>query len=218
MNARFDYDRFHSVPLIGILRHSGALEHEGFVEAVLAGGFTSLEVSFTHADAPEHLARLREAAAGRLNLGAGTITTVERLRTAFAAGASFVVTPVVAPDVVAACVSAGVPVFPGAFTPSEAVAAQAQGATMVKLFPAASLGPQFVTQIKAALPELRVLPTGGIARADISRWRRAGADGLGLGGGLFPAPMLASRAWAELAAHIRTHVDAWEETPADFSS
>lgn len=99
--------------------------------------------------------------------------------------------------------------FPGAFTPTEIVAAQAQGATMVKVFPAVALGPAFFAQLKAALPELRLMPTGGIARADISLWRQAGADGLGLGGGLFPGALLATGDWSALATHIATHVDAW---------
>lgn len=209
MKPTFDHARFSAMPLMGILRHAGALEHGALVDAVLAGGLTTLEVSFTHPDAAEHVAALRAVAGRRLNLGAGTITTPARLAKALAAGATFVVTPTFAPNIMAACAAAGVPVFPGAFTPTEIVAAQAQGATMVKVFPAVALGPAFFAQLKAALPELRLMPTGGIARADISLWRQAGADGLGLGGGLFPGALLATGDWSALATHIATHVDAW---------
>ena len=218
MKPRFDPARFQAMPLIGILRHAGALDHRAFIDAVLAGGLTTLEVSFTHPDAAAHLAQLHAAAGGRLNLGAGAITTVKRLEHALAAGASFIVTPVIATEVLAACIAADVPIFPGAFTPSEIVTAQTQGATMVKIFPAVALGPAFVAQLKATLPELRLLPTGGIALADIPKWRRAGADGLGLGGGLFPAALLAAGAWGELAIHIRAHVSAWQTAAPTSSS
>ncbi|MBC7369252.1 MAG: bifunctional 4-hydroxy-2-oxoglutarate aldolase/2-dehydro-3-deoxy-phosphogluconate aldolase [Undibacterium sp.] len=210
MKTRFDHEHFKAVPLVGILRHRGMLDYAGLVEAVLAGGLTTLELSFTHAGAAIDLAGLVAAAAGRLNLGAGTITTLARLAEARATGASFIVTPMVVAEVVDACVASGVPIFPGAFTPTEIVAADAMGATMVKLFPAVSLGIAFVAQLKATMPELRLLPTGGIGCADIAGWKRAGADGLGLGGGLFPAALLANRDWAALSANIRRHVAAWQ--------
>lgn len=213
MRSGFDAARFAAVPLIGILRTDAPLDHAGFVAAALAGGLTTLEVSFTHPQAADDLARLAHAAAGRLNLGAGTITTPARLAAARAAGATFIVTPWLARDVIAECRAEGVPIFPGAYTPTEIAEADALGATMVKLFPAVSLGPAFVAQVKASMPELRLLPTGGIGCGDIAAWRRAGADGLGLGGGLFPAALIAQRDWTGLAAHIRRHVEAWHYSP-----
>ncbi len=156
MKPHFDPARFQSTPLIGIVRHADALDHRAFIDAVLAGGLTTLEVSFTHPDAAAHLAQLHAAAGGRLNLGAGTVTTIPRLEQALAAGASFIVTPVMATEALAACIAAGVPIFPGAFTPSEIVTAPAQAATMVKIFPAVTLGPAFVAQLKALIRRRRL--------------------------------------------------------------
>ena len=209
MNAAFDHARFISIPLIGIIRLPGKIDPVGLVDDVLEAGLTTLEVSFTHEDAHRQLEGIVAAAGTRLNVGAGTVTTMERLMQARTAGASFIVTPFLNPAVVSAAQASGLAVFPGAYTPTEIAAAQAMGATMVKIYPAVTLGPAFVAQLKATLPEIRLLPTGGIAYADIPAWKKAGADGLGLGGGLFPAQLLACGDWLALTAHMRKFVSAW---------
>ncbi len=209
MNAAFDHDRFQAAPLIGILRRGDEWDYAGLAEALIAAGLGTVEISFTHPQAPRQLAGLVAAARGRLNVGAGTVTTLDRLAVAQSAGASFVVTPALDPEVAAAVAAARLPFFPGAYTPTEILTAHRLGATMVKLFPAVSAGPSFLTQLKAAVPEVRLLPTGGIARDRIGEWRRAGADGLGLGGSLFPDEPFRTGDWAALADHVRTFVAAW---------
>lgn len=210
MSSPFDQDRFLATPLIGILRRTDEWDYAGLVDALIAAGLGTVEISFTHPAAPRQLAGLIAAARGRLNVGAGTVTTLDRLAAARAAGASFVVTPALDPEVAAAVTAARLPFFPGAYTPTEILTAHRLGATMVKLFPAVSAGPAFLTQVKAAVPEVGLLPTGGIARDRIGEWRRAGADGLGLGGSLFPDEPFRTGDWATLAAHVRTFVLAWQ--------
>ncbi len=213
MRTVFDLDRFLATPLVGILRREDEFDYAGMVGALIDGGLRTVEISFTHPLASRQLAGMVAAAQGRLNIGAGTVTTLERLAAARAAGATFVVTPALDPEVAAATLGAKLPFFPGAYTPTEIMAAHRMGATMVKLFPAVSLGPAFLGQFKAALPEVRLLPTGGIACAKITEWKRAGADGLGLGGSLFPENLITSANWSALSAHVRTFVSAWRESP-----
>jgi 2-dehydro-3-deoxyphosphogluconate aldolase/(4S)-4-hydroxy-2-oxoglutarate aldolase len=213
MRNVFDIDCFLATPLVGILRREDEFDYVGMVGALIEGGLSTVEISFTHPAAPRQLAGMVAAAQGRLNIGAGTVTTLERLAAAKAAGATFVVTPALDPEVAAATLGAKLPFFPGAYTPTEIMAAHRMGATMVKLFPAVTLGPAFLGQFKAALPEVRLLPTGGIACAKIPEWKRAGADGLGLGGSLFPESLITSANWSALSAHVRTFVSAWRDTP-----
>lgn len=213
MRNVFDIDSFLATPLVGILRREDEFDYAGMVGALIEGGLSTVEISFTHPSAPRQLARMVAAAQGRLNIGAGTVTTIERLSLARTAGATFVVTPALDPEVAAATLGAKLPFFPGAYTPTEIMSAHRMGATMVKLFPAVSLGPAFLGQFKAALPEVRLLPTGGIACAKITEWKRAGADGLGLGGSLFPENLITSANWSALSAHVRTFVSAWRESP-----
>lgn len=214
MNTVFDPDLFLAMPLVGILRREDEFDYAEMVEALIAGGLGTVEVSFTHPQAPRQLAGLVAAAQGRLNIGAGTVTTLERLAAAREAGATFVVTPALDPEVAAATLGAKLPFFPGAYTPTEIMGAHRMGATMVKLFPAVTLGPAFLSQFKAALPEVKLLPTGGIACAKISEWKQAGADGLGLGGSLFPEALITRGNWSALGAHVRTFVSAWRATPS----
>jgi 2-dehydro-3-deoxyphosphogluconate aldolase/(4S)-4-hydroxy-2-oxoglutarate aldolase len=215
MSGRFDSDRWREMPLVGILRRADEFDYTGMVDALIAGGLSTVEVSFTHPAAPRQLAGLAAAARGRLNLGAGTVTTRGRLDAARAAGAGFVVTPALDPEVAAAVTRAGLPFFPGACTPTEIMAAHRMGAFMVKLFPAVTLGPAFVSQFKAAVPEVKLLPTGGIARDTIPGWKLAGADGLGLGGSLFPERMITGGDWSGLGDHVRTFVSVWRTAPFD---
>ena len=214
MKTVFDLDRFLAMPLVGILRREDEFDYAGMVGALIDGGLSTVEISFTHPKASRQLAGVVAAAQGCLNIGAGTVTSLERLAAAREAGASFVVTPALDPEVAAATLGANLPFFPGAYTPTEIVAAHRMGAKMVKLFPAVTLGPAFLSHFKAAVPEVKLLPTGGIACATISDWKRAGADGLGLGGSLFPEELITRANWPALSAHVRTFVSAWRATPS----
>ena len=137
----FDADRFSALPLIAILRGQSAGVIEPLVHSLFDGGFRFLEITM---NSPGAAAQIRTAivhARDRMSVGAGTVTTLSELDEAENAGACFIVTPVVVPTVIIECVRRGLPVFPGAFTPSEVHHAHQLGATMVKLFPAHRLGP-----------------------------------------------------------------------------
>ena len=109
-------------------------------------------------------------------LGAGTVLDVETARHVIQAGARFVVSPVFKPDLIEEGHRRNVPVIPGCFTPTEILAAWEAGADIVKVFPASALGPTFFKEIRGPLPEVRLMPTGGVTRDNAGDWIRAGAS------------------------------------------
>jgi 2-dehydro-3-deoxyphosphogluconate aldolase/(4S)-4-hydroxy-2-oxoglutarate aldolase len=122
------------------------------------------------------------------------------------AGAQFIVTPVINKKVIKSCVKKGIPVFPGGFSPTELYNAWSYGATMVKIYPATSLGEEYIKDLKAPLNKLKVLPTGGINLENMQDFLRAGADGLGIGSQLFDKQLIKNKDWAGLKSHFEKFV------------
>jgi 2-dehydro-3-deoxyphosphogluconate aldolase/(4S)-4-hydroxy-2-oxoglutarate aldolase len=205
----FSWDAFHAVPIVGILRRYPLATMAPLAEAAMAAGLTTLEIT---ADTPEFdacLARLHAVTDGAMNLGAGTVCSTDDLARARAAGAAFIVTPVVVPEVIAA---AGMPVFAGAYTPTEIYNAWSAGAAMVKVFPADGLGPDFIRAVRGPFPQIPLLPTGGVTRETLPAFARAGAAGFGMGSPLFPAPLIQAGDWGGLTAHIRDIITVYRAT------
>jgi 2-dehydro-3-deoxyphosphogluconate aldolase/(4S)-4-hydroxy-2-oxoglutarate aldolase len=139
---------------------------------------------------PGAIALIRELAStlpGDILLGAGSVIDAETARAVADAGARFVVSPVYRPDVIAACHERDVAVAPGCFTPTEILDAHDRGADVVKVFPATTLGPQFIKDVRAPLPQLRLMPTGGVSLDNAGEWIRAGAVAVGVGSALVDA-------------------------------
>jgi 2-dehydro-3-deoxyphosphogluconate aldolase/(4S)-4-hydroxy-2-oxoglutarate aldolase len=143
---------------------------------------------------------------GQLNVGAGTVCNTDELDLAIRAGSQFIVTPILDPDVVRACVSKNIPVFPGAYTPTEIYQAWKLGASMVKVYPATSLGPEYIKDVKAPLNKIKLMPTGGISLGNIEAFMKAGADGLGIGGQLFDKQLIKNQNWDGLLEHFKQYV------------
>ena len=197
-------------PIVGILRGFHTDQLHPLVQAVLEGGLTSLEVTMNTPGAAEQIGIARSAFGNRMNIGAGTVTTLQRLEEALEAGANFIVTPTLAPEVVARCVELNVPVFPGAFTPTEISRAWDMGATMVKVFPAEVLGPGYLRAVKAPLPHIRLMPTGGVDLQTIGDYCRAGAEAVGVGSPLFKADRVAASDWSWIRERSRALAEAWQ--------
>ncbi len=195
MSSSFNDALFRETPVVGILRFFPREQVEKLVPAVLAGGVCHLEVTMNSAGAEDLIRLARELVGEGGNVGAGTVTTLDELRRALGAGASFIVTPIVVPEVIRACVALGVPVMPGAMTPTEIFTAWELGATLVKVFPADSLGPGFIKAVKAPLPQVRLMPTGGVTVETLPAFQRAGADAFGVGGPLFDPRQAAAGNW-----------------------
>jgi 2-dehydro-3-deoxyphosphogluconate aldolase / (4S)-4-hydroxy-2-oxoglutarate aldolase len=146
-------------------------------------GVTLLEVSLTSADAGDVLRRVVAEAGGRAVVGAGTVLSGDDAHRARDAGAAFVVTPALGEGVTAAA-GLGMPVLAGAMTPTEVLAAVNAGAAAVKLFPAGSLGPGYVTALRGPFPGVPLVPVGGVGRREAGTYLRAGAVAVGAGGPL----------------------------------
>ncbi len=204
------------LPIVPALRESGVVAvlradaPDGLQDAadVLVGaGIVCLELTMTTPDALEWLSRLRRSLPPEAVLGMGSVTTAEHARRAIDGGAQFIVSPGVSPDVVAATVEAGVGAYPGAWTPTEVLNAWESGASAVKLFPAAIGGPAHLRQLAGPLPDIPLIPTGGVGIDAIARYVDAGAVAVGLGGPLLGDALdggsrteLEQRARAALAA------------------
>lgn len=195
MNTPFRETLFRSMPIVGILRFFPRAQVERLVPEVVAGGLVNLEVTLNSPGAADLIRLTRDLVGDRGNVGAGTVVSMEGLETALAAGASFIVTPVVLPEVIRACVERGVPVFPGAMTPTEIFTAWSLGATMVKVFPADQLGPAHLRAVKAPFPEIPLMPTGGVTVETLAAFREAGADAFGVGSPLFDPRQVAAGHW-----------------------
>lgn len=160
------------------------------LDAAIAGGFRIVEVTLTTPDAFEHIAALSERQ--DLVVGAGTVLSVDLAKEALAAGARFIVSPVLDTQVLAFCRQHDLLSIPGTFTPSEMMAAHRAGADLVKLFPAPDNGPAFVRAVLGPMPFLRIFPTAGVAEDNVAQWLAAGSFGLGFVGTLFEPHDLAS--------------------------
>lgn len=176
--------------------------------ALLAGGISVIEFTLTGRGAFQAVTAVREACAERAKIGIGTVLDPRMATEAIVAGAQFVVTPVMSVDVIEACRSAGVPILCGAFTPTEALAAYEAGAELIKIFPARLGGPQYIRDLLAPLPQLRLVPTGGVSIENAPAYREAGAVAVGVGGNLIPGQAVASGNWEQITAQALSYVEA----------
>ena len=209
MNGKFSWDLFRELPVIGILRGFSSAEVEEVAAASARGGLTCLEVTMNTAGAEESIRIARKALGGSMNIGAGTVCTRKDLDLALGAGAEFIVTPVLVEDVIEACRRAGVPVIAGALTPTEIHRAWQLGADLVKVFPADQLGPGYLRSVKAPLPDVRLVPTGGVTVETLAEYKRAGADGFGVGSPLFHRDRVSARDWKWVEEQARRFAEAY---------
>jgi 2-dehydro-3-deoxyphosphogluconate aldolase/(4S)-4-hydroxy-2-oxoglutarate aldolase len=167
--------------LVAILRSPTSTFVPAVAHTLVDAGIRVLEITLTIPDAVAIIERLHDELGGDALVGAGTVVTLEEAEACINAGADFLVSPTTSLDVVATARIAGVAAYPGAFTPTEILTAQRAGANAVKLFPAASVGPGYLKQIRGPIPDVSIIPTGGIAVDQVAGWLRAGATAVGLG-------------------------------------
>lgn len=167
-------------------------------EALVAGGVIALEVTLTVPNALQALRDVNAQFCERVLLGAGTILDAVQCEAAIDAGAQYVISPVTKAEIVHAAHARGKPVMLGAYTPTEAQTAHEAGADFIKLFPADKLGPGYVRNLRAPLPHLRIVPTGGVDLQTAPEFLKAGCAALGVGSSLISAEILNTQNWAEL--------------------
>lgn len=202
------------VGLIPVLRAKSSAQAHAVVEAMLAGGVTVVEVTMTVPGAVDLLRELKTRYGDKVLLGSGTVTTAAQAQATIAAGAEFVVSPSMHPEVIAATKAAGKVSIPGALTPTEAITAWNAGADYVKIFPCSALGgATYLKSLLAPFPHFRLIPTGGVTLKSAEGFLKAGARALGVGSDLVNLAAIeagrpetiteTARAYVDLLARLR---------------
>ncbi len=179
-------------------------------EALIEGGVVAIEITLSTPDALDAIRDATRIFSHRALIGVGTVLTRSECSSAMDAGAQFVVSPVLRPELVPLTREADRPIMLGAFSPTDAQLAHEAGADFVKLFPADSLGPGYIRSLLAPLPHLRFVPTGGIDLQNAAEFMSAGAVALGVGSCLVSRKILHNQDWMELTRLARAFVQAIE--------
>ena len=177
-------------------------------EAAVEGGFRAIEITFSFTDAARAVQKLAETNGNDLLIGAGTILKREQVHEAVEAGARFLVSPCVLPEVIDAARELGVAVVPGAFTPTEIYTAYSLGADIVKIFPAVKFGPEYLKAVRGPLPQIPIMPTSGVDASNVGEWFRAGAVAVGAVGSVFDPVLIRNGGWDEITKRAREFMDA----------
>jgi 2-dehydro-3-deoxyphosphogluconate aldolase/(4S)-4-hydroxy-2-oxoglutarate aldolase len=178
--------------VVAVVRSESSASLVKVVQALADGGVTAAEITFTVPDAVEVIREVRREVGDQVVLGAGTVLDPETARAALLAGAEYIVAPVVNLDVIRLCRRYDKVVMPGAFTPTEVLTAWEAGADVVKVFPADVGGPAYLKALHGPLPQIRLMPTGGVDLSTAEAFLKAGACCLGVGGALVDARSIAS--------------------------
>ncbi len=177
--------RIREVGVVPVIRAESADEAARVIDAIRAGGVSVLEITMTVPGALGLIAEVARRVGNDAVVGAGTVLDAETARAVILAGARFVVSPALDLGTIACCRRYGVPVMPGALTPTEVVAAWQAGADIVKVFPANAVGgASYIRALKAPLPQIELCPTGGVSLDTAADFIKAGASALGVGNDL----------------------------------
>lgn len=205
-DKKFSWELFYKAPVVGIVRNLSIEVVKEILPLYREAGLTTIEITMNTPGATDIIRYARSNEGKGLNIGAGTVCTKDELEKALEAGAQFIVTPILDKKVVKACVKQKVPVFPGAYTPSEIYKAWSMGAPVVKVFPATVLGPEYIKDVLGPLDQLKLMPTGGVSLENMDQFLKAGAVGLGIGGQLFDKTLILNKDWGGLLTHFKSFV------------
>ena len=207
MSREHDLQRVLDCGIVAVVRFSDPEPLVAVIEALAAGGVTVAEVTFTVPGALDVIRAARQKLGDRVLLGAGTVLDPETARVALLAGAEFIVAPNLNLDVIKVCRRYDKLVMPGAFTPTEVVAAWEAGADIVKVFPADVVGPAFFKALRGPLPQVKLMPTGGVDLTTATAFLAAGAVCLGVGGQLVDPKAVAAGDFARITQLAKQYVE-----------
>jgi len=192
MSNQAALERVYNTGVVAILRAPSGERLADVAEALLAGGVEVVEVTFTVPAAHRVLEQIADRLGDKLLLGAGSVLDSETARIAMLSGAEFIVSPTVNLDVIQTCRRYAKPIMPGAMTPTEALSAWQAGADIIKLFPSEITGPKLIKAIHGPMPQIPLMPTGGVNLETAADFIRAGACALGMGSTLAPKDAIAA--------------------------
>ena len=187
--------------LVAVIRLDSGEKLPGIISALRQGGINALEITMTTPWALEIIKNFAAQTGKDFLIGAGSVLDAETARLAILNGAQFIVGPIFNPEVIRMCHRYDKPAIPGAFTPTEILTAWEQGADLVKVFPTTALGPSYIKDILGPLPQVKLLPTGGVTLENAAEFIRSGACCLGVGTALLNKKMIAADDWQALAKH-----------------
>jgi 2-dehydro-3-deoxyphosphogluconate aldolase/(4S)-4-hydroxy-2-oxoglutarate aldolase len=193
---------------VAVIRTDSIERALGAAQAVVAGGFRVIEITYSFAGATDAIAKLAEANESDLLIGAGTILNRQQANQAVGAGARFLVSPCVLPEVIDAAHELQVAVIPGAFTPTEIYTANSLGADIVKIFPAVRFGPEYLRAVRGPLPQIPIMPTSGVDASNVAEWFSAGAVAVGAVSSVLDPALIQNGEWDELTNRARAFIDA----------
>lgn len=185
--------------VIAVLRGPSADAAVAAATALIAGGVTAIEVTYSTPDAAATITRIRAEHPDAI-VGAGTLTRIEQVDEAAGAGAAFLVSPGTTAPIATAMVGTGLPTMTGTLTPSEVMTALDLGVTALKVFPGSMAGPGYLKALRGPFPEVPLMPTGGVSADNLADWLAAGAFAVGAGSELCGAADMAAGAWSQITA------------------
>jgi 2-dehydro-3-deoxyphosphogluconate aldolase/(4S)-4-hydroxy-2-oxoglutarate aldolase len=211
MSKEKNLQRIVDCGVVAIVRLDRSEELVEAARAIKAGGVDVIEFTMTTPNALSIIAASAEEFGEEVLLGAGTVLDPETARAAILSGARYIISPTLNPRVIELCHRYGVIVVPGAFTPTEILTAWELGADMVKVFPAAAVGPGYIKDILSPLPQVKLLPTGGVSLSNVAQFIKAGATAVAAGGSLVDKKAVAERDFARLTEMAGNFVKAIRE-------
>lgn len=200
-----DIAQFKKLPILGILRGIESSQIEPLVETIISSGLQTIEITMNTSGACELIKKAVHFSKNRITIGAGTVLDLKSLKMALEAGASFIVMPVLIPELVEFCAKNKIPVFPGALTPQEIYNAWQAGATMVKVFPSGFFGPNYFKEIKGPFKEINLLACGGITPQNMKEFLDNGASAIAIGGSVFRKEWLLKKDFNSILKLIRQY-------------
>lgn len=203
--------RFGELPLIAVLRRMPAEKIDQVVEVLVAAGVGLAEVTWDGPEAVSLLRRAKGVSGQALTWGMGTVTSAGQVKEAWALGARYVVTPILVEEVIAAAKASGLACVMGAFSPTEIWSAHRLGADLIKVFPAASVGPKYFTELRGPFPDIPLLAVGGVTADNAADYLRAGATGVAAGGALVPRHLVEAGERGPLLESVSRFVKAVRE-------
>lgn len=201
--AEFRAETIADNGLVAIVRLDDLSRAIPLTEALLRGGARSVEFTFTNPLAGRVIEQVRDALGEHVAIGAGSVLDPETARVAILSGAQFIVTPTLTTATIELCSRYAVPTVIGAFTPTEILTAWQAGASYVKVFPATVGGPQYLKDVRGPLPQVKLIPTGGVNLDNAAEFLRAGASAIAVGGNLVDAKTVQNEDWATIEDRAR---------------
>lgn len=186
MDKQHTIETIKTLGVVAVIRGPSAELTVKMVDALIAGGITGIEVTYSTPNAEQVVAELAKKYGDKIVLGMGTLTDPSQAQAAKSAGAAYLVSPICEPELVKAMVASGCAVMAGALTPTEVFQAYQLGSDVVKIFPGSLAGPAYVKALRGPFPYIQFMPTGGVSAANLGEWFAAGVIAVGAGSELCP--------------------------------